>query len=78
MMRAIRAAVGLALSTSLIAGVAGCGQDNKGASDHGAASIVASTNVWGSVASAVTGDHASVKSIIDSPAEDPHSFEVTP
>ena len=77
-MRAIRAAVGLALSTSLIVGVAGCGQDNKATSDHGAASIVASTNVWGSVASAVTGDHASVKSIIDSPAEDPHSFEVTP
>ena len=39
---------------------------------------MASTNVWGSVASAVTGDHASVKSIISNPADDPHSFEATP
>ena len=39
---------------------------------------MASTNVWGSVAGAVTGDHASVKSIISNPADDPHSFEVTP
>ena len=76
-MRAIRAAVGLALSTGLIAGAAGCSQDNKAASDH-TASVVASTNVWGSVASAIAGDHASVKSIISNPEQDPHSFEATP
>jgi zinc/manganese transport system substrate-binding protein len=79
-MRAIRAAVGLALSTGLIAGVAGCSQHNDAASDHqgATASVIASTNVWGSVATAVTGDHASVKAIIANPADDPHSFEVTP
>jgi zinc/manganese transport system substrate-binding protein len=79
-MRAIRAAAGLALSTGLIAGVAGCSQHNEAASDHqrATASVVASTNVWGSVASAVTGGHASVKSIISNPADDPHSFEATP
>lgn len=38
-------------------------------------SIVASTNVYGSIAAAVAGTHASVTSIIDSPAQDPHSFE---
>src|SRR5690349_16499896 len=76
-MRAIRAAVGLALSTGLIAGAVGCSQDHKAASDH-KASVVASTNVWGSVASAIAGDHASVKSIISNPAQDPHSFEATP
>jgi zinc/manganese transport system substrate-binding protein len=78
-MRAIRAAVGLALSMGMVAGVVGCGQD-KPASDHqhAAAAVVASTNVWGSVASAVTGDHASVKSIISNAADDPHSFEVAP
>ena len=76
-MRAIRAAVGLALSTGLIAGAVGCSQDNKAASDH-TASVVASTNVWGSVASAIAGDHASVKSIIANPEQDPHSFEATP
>ena len=78
-MRAIRAAVGLAVSMGLVAGVVGCSRDNA-ASDHqhATASVVASTNVWGSVAGAVTGDHASVKSIISNPADDPHSFEVTP
>jgi zinc/manganese transport system substrate-binding protein len=79
-MRAIRAAVGLALSTVVIAGVAACGGNHEAASDqqHATASVVASTNVWGSVASAVAGDHASVKSIVSNPADDPHSFEATP
>jgi zinc/manganese transport system substrate-binding protein len=78
-MRAVRAAVGLALSTGLIAAVAGCSQDKPAADhQHAAASVVASTNVWGSIASAVTGEHASVKSIVSNPADDPHSFEVTP
>jgi zinc/manganese transport system substrate-binding protein len=79
-MRAFRATAGLAFSMGLVAGVAGCSQDNQAASDHQheTASVVASTNVWGSVASAVTGDHGTVKSIISSPADDPHSFEVTP
>jgi zinc/manganese transport system substrate-binding protein len=78
-MRAIRAAAGLALSAALIAGVAGCGQHN-GSSDraHNPASVVASTNVWGSVAGAIAGNHASVKAIIANPADDPHSFEATP
>ena len=39
---------------------------------------MASTNVWGSVVSAVTGEHAAVKTIISSAADDPHSYEVTP
>lgn len=38
-------------------------------------SIVASTNVYGSIAEEIAGPHASVTSIIDSPAHDPHSFE---
>lgn len=38
-------------------------------------SIVAATNVYGSIAEAVAGPHATVTSIIDSPAQDPHSFE---
>ncbi len=79
-MRAIRAVMGLALSTGLVAAVAGCSQHNDAASDHqhANASVVASTNVWGSVASAVAGDHTSVKSIISNPADDPHSFEASP
>jgi zinc/manganese transport system substrate-binding protein len=79
-MRAITAAASLALSTGLIVGVAGCGQGGDAASDrqHATPAVVASTNVWGSVASAVSGDSASVKAIISNPADDPHSFEVTP
>jgi len=75
-MRAITATVSLAVSAALIAG---CSQGHDATSDQQhTASVVASTNVWGSVASAVTGDHASVKAIISNPADDPHSFEVTP
>jgi zinc/manganese transport system substrate-binding protein len=79
-MRAITAAASLALSTGLMVGVTGCGQGDNAAAgrQHATASVVASTNVWGSVASAVTGDHASVKAIISNPADDPHSFEVSP
>jgi zinc/manganese transport system substrate-binding protein len=76
-MRAITAAASLAVSTALISGMTGCSQGNNAASDH-RPSVVASTNVWGSVANAVSGDHASVKAIISNPADDPHSFEVTP
>jgi zinc/manganese transport system substrate-binding protein len=41
-------------------------------------SVVASTDVWGSVASAVAGDHASVHTILNSAVGDPHSYEATP
>jgi zinc/manganese transport system substrate-binding protein len=63
-MRAIWAA---AASVALALTVAGCGQDQV-SSDHpsGAATVVASTDVWGSVATAVAGDHAAVKSIVTS------------
>ncbi len=40
--------------------------------------IVASTNVYGSIAEAVAGSHANVTSIIDNPSQDPHSFEAGP
>ena len=41
-------------------------------------SVVASTDVWGSVAQAVAGDDAEVTSIITSGSADPHSFEASP
>ena len=40
--------------------------------------VVASTNVYGSIASAVGGDRVTVKSIIDSPDADPHEYEASP
>ncbi|MCG3750131.1 MULTISPECIES: metal ABC transporter solute-binding protein, Zn/Mn family [unclassified Amycolatopsis] len=39
--------------------------------------VVASTDVWGSVASAVGGDKVQVTSIIHDPSADPHSYEST-
>ena len=41
-------------------------------------SVVASTSVWGAIAEVVGGDSVQVRSIIDSPAEDPHSYDVSP
>lgn len=40
-------------------------------------SIVASTNVYGDIAAAIAGDLATVTSIIDSAAHDPHSYEAS-
>jgi zinc/manganese transport system substrate-binding protein len=77
-MRAIKTAVVVAMGVGLVAGTAGCSQQSSDDHQHGTATVIASTNVWGSVASAVTGDHATVKSIITNPADDPHSFEASP
>lgn len=43
-----------------------------------ALSVVASTDVWGSVARAVAGRHAAVKSILSGADIDPHSYELSP
>lgn len=49
-----------------------------GAAHPRAATVVASTDVWGSVALAVTGRHATVKSILSGADTDPHSYQVSP
>lgn len=59
----------LALAT---AGLVSCAPTSEPASG---VSVVASTNVYGSIAEQIAGQHATVTSIIDSPAQDPHSFE---
>ena len=43
--------------------------------DTGRLSIVASTDVYGSIASAIGGDLVDITSILDDPSQDPHSFE---
>ncbi len=75
----------LALASALTATVAlaACGAAAPTAPSPAAASasggtglsIVASTNVWGSVASSIAGDDATVTSIISDPSADPHSYE---
>jgi len=46
--------------------------------DDGTLTVVASTNVYGSIAEAVGGDLVTVESLISDPAADPHSYESTP
>jgi zinc/manganese transport system substrate-binding protein len=53
----------------------GCG--TGGAHPH-AAAVVASTNVWGSVARAVAGNHLTVMSILSGADTDPHSYAASP
>jgi zinc/manganese transport system substrate-binding protein len=43
-----------------------------------ALTVVASTNVYGSIAEAVGGELITVESLIDDPSADPHSYESTP
>jgi zinc/manganese transport system substrate-binding protein len=64
----------VALALSGCAGGA-AGDTTDDASDG--LSIVASTNVYGDIAQTIGGDAVDVTSIIDSAAQDPHSFEAT-
>ncbi len=78
-MNLIRLAAGLSVVV-LTAGL-GAGSSDRGTGGAGGAgvpTIVASTDVWGSVAKAVAGDRATVTSIINSASADPHSFEASP
>ncbi|HEY9415009.1 MAG TPA: zinc ABC transporter substrate-binding protein [Pseudonocardia sp.] len=64
--------------TSAVASVtllAGCGQSSETAS--GKPEVVTTTDVYGSVASVVAGDKATVHAIISDPAADPHEYETT-
>ncbi len=72
--RAIRLAVGLTVAALA---TAGCSH-HASRPDNTSVDIVASTDVWGSVASAVAGEYASVKSIESGASADPHSFGATP
>lgn len=70
--RAAAAAFGV-----LVLGVSACGVGSGDGDTDGRVAVVASTDVWGSVAAAVGGDLVSVTTIVDDPAADPHSYEST-
>lgn len=57
-----------------LTGCATSSASGKGSGD-GTVSVVASTNVYGSIVQAIGGDHVSVTSILNDPSQDPHSFE---
>jgi zinc/manganese transport system substrate-binding protein len=58
-------------------GAAGCGAVANGGPGSGTVRVVAAENFWGSIASQLGGDRATVDSIITNPNEDPHSYEPT-
>lgn len=68
-----------ALSVFALAACSGGTSDGGGAQagGDGRIKVVASTDVWGSVAGAVGGDKVEVKSVIHDPSADPHSYETT-
>ena len=61
------------LSVILLAGCATSPSATSGADDR--ITVVASTNVYGDIASAIGGDLVDVTSIIEDPSQDPHSYE---
>src|SRR6516165_10287970 len=63
---------GAGLAAALLSGCGGIS-----AASTGGVSVVAAENFWGSIASQIAGDRASVQSIISNPAEDPHAYEPT-
>ncbi|WP_345352924.1 metal ABC transporter solute-binding protein, Zn/Mn family [Rhodococcus olei] len=74
--RGTGAAIGLAAVAALSLGA--CSTAPSDPAHDGRLSVVASTNVWGSVAAAVAGDHADITSIVTGPSADPHSYEASP
>ncbi|WP_300683136.1 zinc ABC transporter substrate-binding protein [Nocardioides sp.] len=77
------------LAAAAVAAVAltltACGSSDSGTATKDASSskgdtpisVVASTNVWGDIASQVGGDAVKVTSLISDPSQDPHSFEAS-
>ncbi|BDI24176.1 metal ABC transporter solute-binding protein, Zn/Mn family [Herbiconiux sp. L3-i23] len=77
--RALVPALVLALPAALVlssCAASPAGSDGDAAS-RDALSVVASTDVWGDIASSIGGDAVEVTSIIDSPDKDPHEYEAT-
>ena len=69
----------LALALTALLALTGCAPTEapRWHAGEGKIKIVASTNVWGSVANLVAGDLARVDAIIYNVNQDPHSYELT-
>jgi zinc/manganese transport system substrate-binding protein len=73
----VRGVVALGLTCALATlALAACSSGSAAAAD-GRVQVVTSTDVYGAIVRAVAGSHADVTSLIDSPAQDPHSFEAS-
>ena len=80
-MRRLSTSTGLIGVAALALALTGCGQAASGDAAAGTSDdgiqVVASTNVYGDIAQTIGGDNVSVSSIVDSLAQDPHSYEAT-
>jgi zinc/manganese transport system substrate-binding protein len=76
--RTIVSALSLPLVTVLaLAGCASSPSQTASTSGSTPISVVASTNVYGSIAQSIGGSSVTVTSIMNDPAQDPHSFEAS-
>lgn len=66
------------LAATALFTLAACGSSAETPAAAAKPVVVASTDVYGSIATAVGGDLVEVRSIIDSPTADPHEYEATP
>lgn len=73
-LKATRSALLLTAGVATAAALTACGDNGD---DSGKPQVVASTNVWADIASAVAGPDAEVSAIISDPAADPHSHETS-
>jgi zinc/manganese transport system substrate-binding protein len=69
----------VSVSALALAGCAGTTTASDGGADGGTdgVTVVATTNIYGSLAAQIGGERVSVASIIDSASQDPHSYEAT-
>jgi len=72
-------ALALTLASVAALSLAGCSSTPAAGEgqDDGTLTVVASTNVYGDIASTVGGDRVQVESIITSATQDPHSYEAS-
>ncbi|MGF6822825.1 zinc/manganese transport system substrate-binding protein [Microbacterium sp. ZKA21] len=69
------AALALVSASALV--LAGCASTPTAEGGTDGLTVVATTNIYGSLAEQIGGDRVSVTSIIDSAAQDPHSYEAS-
>jgi zinc/manganese transport system substrate-binding protein len=75
MNRKLLAVPALIVTALALAGCSGGVSASSSAAASADLKVVASTNVWGDIASSVGADHVAVTSIIDGPDKDPHEYQ---
>lgn len=71
-------AAGLLCAVALLTACSSSPSSSASPPGQSAVPVVASTNVYGSIAAAIGGDHVAVTSIINDPNADPHTYEAAP